>query len=109
MLELNRISGHFFVIANMLKSLAANVPLSFAIEIREEIYELFEKISGARIHNNHITFGGVARDINYDVLENILNLYINKILQAIDNIEDFATDNPVFKQRTVDIGKLIKI
>ncbi len=108
MLELNRISGHFFVIANMLKSLAADVPLSFAIEIREEIYELFEKISGARIHNNYITFGGVAKDINSDVLESILNLYINKILQAIDNIEDFTTNNPVFKQRTVDIGKIDK-
>lgn len=107
-LELTRIANHLLMLGSMAMDLGAITPIFFAFEAREKIFEMMEKISGARMHNNFLRFGGVKEDVKSELLEEILNWNDNEISQVLDDIEELLTENPIFKQRTVGIGVIDK-
>ena len=103
MLELNRIASHLLWIGAFLMDLGAVSPFFYAFRERELILQYFEKITGQRMMNNYFVFGGVRRDIfDLNDIENFLKILPEK-LQDYENI---ITENPIFKQRTVNKGIL---
>ena len=103
LLELNRISSHLLWIGAFLMDLGAVSPFFYAFRERETILKYFEKLTGQRMMNNYFVFGGVRHDIfDIDDVESILNTLDKKII----DYENIITDNPIFKQRTVNKGIL---
>lgn len=103
MLELNRIASHLLWIGAFLMDLGAVSPFFYAFRERELILEYFEKITGQRMMNNYFVFGGVRRDVfNLEDVENILNILPEKV----DDYEKIITENPIFKDRTINKGIL---
>lgn len=56
--------------------------------------ELYERVSGARMHANYIRPGGVAQDIPSGTLESIFH-FISQFGSRIDEIEDMLSDNRI--------------
>ena len=103
LLELNRIASHLLWIGAFLMDLGAVSPFFYAFREREMILEYFEKISGQRMMNNYFVFGGVRRDIfDLDDVEKFLDILNKKLI----DYENIITENPIFRQRTVDKGVL---
>ena len=103
MLELNRIASHLLWIGAFLMDLGATSPFFYAFRERELILKYFEKITGQRMMNNYFVFGGVRRDIfDLEDVDNILTVLDKKIL----DYEKIITENPIFKQRTLNKGIL---
>lgn len=103
LLELNRIASHLLWIGAFLMDLGAVSPFFYAFRERELILEYFEKVTGQRMMNNYFVFGGIRRDIfDLDNVEKIIKTLEKKIV----DYENIITENPIFRQRTVDKGML---
>jgi NADH-quinone oxidoreductase subunit D len=128
--ELTRILNHLLWLgAHGLDCGAMNI-LIYCFREREDIFDMYEAVSGARMHAAYFRPGGVYRDLpdsmpQYQVskiknAKTIAQLNENRSGSLLDFIEDFCrrfpknvddyetllTDNRIWKQRTVGIGAL---
>ena len=103
MLELNRIASHLLWIGSFLMDLGAVSPFFYAFREREMILQYFEKITGQRMMNNYFVFGGVRHDI-FDLSD--VEDFIKILPSKLNDYENIITENPIFKQRTLNKGIL---
>ena len=103
--ELSRILNHILNLTTFAIDVGAMTPLLWGFEDRERIIEFYERVSGSRMHAAYFRPGGVTRDLPPGLLEDIRD-FVNYYPKAIDDLETLLTENRIFKQRTVDIGKL---
>ena len=102
--ELSRITNHLLNITTTALDVGAMTPFFWGFEERERIMEFYERASGARMHAAYFRPGGVAMDLPQDLLNDI-GTWNKKFHKVIDEIDGLLTENRIFKQRTVDIGK----
>jgi len=74
---------------------------------REDIFDFYEEVSGARMHAAYFRPGGVARDLPEGLLEKIKG-FSDSFDGYVDEYETLLTENRIWKQRTVDIGVVDK-
>lgn len=104
-LELTRILNHLLSVTTHAIDVGALTPLLWAFEEREKIMEFYERVSGARMHANYIRPGGVASDIPMGLLADI-HTFCKQANSRIDELEELLTNNRIWKQRLVNIGKI---
>jgi len=104
-MEFNRISSHLMWLASFLLDLGATSPLFYAFREREEIIKLFENLTGARMMYNYYCFGGVKRDLPEGWIKQAQDL-CKKMPKLFDEYEAIITNNPIFLERTKNIGIL---
>jgi len=56
--------------------------------------ELYERVSGARMHANYVRPGGVSQDLPLGTLDSI-NEFVKQFSSRIDEIEDMLSDNRI--------------
>jgi NADH dehydrogenase (ubiquinone) Fe-S protein 2 len=56
--------------------------------------ELYERVSGARMHANYIRPGGVSQDLPLGTLESISE-FSKQFSSRIDEIEDMLSENRI--------------
>jgi NADH dehydrogenase (ubiquinone) Fe-S protein 2 len=56
--------------------------------------ELYERVSGARMHANYIRPGGVSQDLPLGTLNSIY-VFVQQFASRIDEIEDMLSDNRI--------------
>ncbi len=103
--EISRILNHILNITTFAIDLGATTPLLWGFEQREILMEFYERVSGARLHAAYFRPGGVHQDLPPKLAEDIYN-WCDPYLKVVDDIEGLLTENRIFKQRTVDIGKM---
>jgi len=103
--EIGRILNHLLNITTMALDVGAITPLLWGFEEREKLMEFYERVSGARLHAAYFRPGGVHQDLPAGLAEDIA-AWNAKFPQVIDDLEHLLTENRIFKQRTVDIGKV---
>lgn len=103
--ELTRILNHLLAITTHALDVGALTPFLWAFEEREKIMEFYERASGARMHAAYIRPGGVAFDIPIGLLNDVFN-FCNSFIYRIDEIEEMLSNNRIWKQRLVDIGRV---
>lgn len=101
--ELTRIFNHSLCLACGILDLGGITPFFWMFEEREKIMEIFERVSGARMHTCYFRPGGVARDMPIGLLDDI-HLFSMQFSERIDVLEDLITTNRIFVQRTQNIG-----
>lgn len=101
--EITRILNHLLNITTQALDVGAMTPLLWMFEEREKLMEFYERASGARLHAAYIRPGGVASDIDDDLLKDVY-LFMKEFPKKIQNMENMLTENRIFKQRMVDIG-----
>ena len=56
--------------------------------------ELYERVSGARMHANYIRPGGVSQDLPTGTLESVYQ-FVQQFASRIDEIEDMLSENRI--------------
>jgi len=103
--EITRILNHILNITTFALDVGAMTPLLWGFEEREKLMEFYERVSGARLHAAYFRPGGVTGDMPVGLGDDIL-AWADKFPKIIDDFETLLTDNRIFRQRTVDIGKV---
>jgi NADH-quinone oxidoreductase subunit D len=107
MAELTRIKNHMLNLGSHVMDVGAMTPNLWMFEVREDLMQLYEKVSGARMHANYFRVGGVHQDIPPSVLNDIGDFLDNR-LGIFEDAISLVADNRIFKQRNVDIAIVSK-
>jgi NADH-quinone oxidoreductase subunit D len=126
--EITRILNHLLWLGAHALDVGAMSVFLYAFREREDLFDVYEAVSGARMHAAYYRPGGVYRDLpdqmprhqesKFRSKAEIAKLNSNREGSVLDFIEDFAnrfpayvdeyetllTDNRIWKQRTVGIG-----
>lgn len=103
--ELTRINSHLVWTGTAALDLGANSVFLYAFREREQLLDLFEELSGARMMTSFIRPGGLAADLPDPWLEKVAG-FLDMLPSRVDDYEALLTDNPLFKERTVGVGRL---
>src|SRR3954463_4382377 len=107
MAELTPIKNHKLKFRSHIRDVGAMTPNLWLFEVREDLMQLYEHVSGARMHANYFRPGGVRADIPPAVL-NKIGEFLDNRLQIFEDAIALVADNRIFKQRNVDIGIVSK-
>ncbi len=126
--EITRILNHLLWIGSHALDVGAMTVFLYAFREREDLFDMYEAVSGARMHAAYYRPGGVYRDLPERMPQyesngsrgaaEIARLNANRQGSLLDFIEDFTnrfpayvddyetllTENRIWKQRTVGIG-----
>ena len=101
--ELTRIMNHLLNVTTFALDCGAMTPLLWMFEERETLMNIYEAVSGARMHANYYRFGGVHQDMPSGLDERIA-AWMDQFVPKLDDMDELLTENRIFKQRAVDIG-----
>lgn len=126
--EVTRILNHLLWLGATALDIGAMTVFLYAFREREDLFDCYEAVSGARMHATYYRPGGVARDLPDTMpqykpsrwhterevaamnenregsLLDFLEAFTARFPGYIDEYETLLTDNRIWKQRTVDIG-----
>jgi NADH-quinone oxidoreductase subunit D len=126
--EITRILNHLMWIGSHALDIGAMTVFLYAFREREDLMDMYEAVSGARMHAAYYRPGGVYRDLpermpqyestNQRSAAEIARLNANRQGSLLDFVQDFTdrfpgcvddyetllTENRIWKQRTVGIG-----
>ncbi|MDP6445090.1 MAG: NADH dehydrogenase (quinone) subunit D [Pirellulaceae bacterium] len=105
--ELARISDHLVCVGAMGLDTGAFTFFLYAFHQREQIYNIFETLCGARFTNSYTRVGGVAHDITPQVIEQIRD-FIRGFPETLQDMERLLNRNRIFVDRTKDVGVLTR-
>ena len=103
--ELTRILNHLMAVTTHALDVGALTPFLWGFEEREKVMEFYERVSGARMHAAYIRPGGVSQDIPLGLLKDIYFFSI-RFYERLFEIESLLTNNRIWKQRLIDVGKV---
>jgi NADH-quinone oxidoreductase subunit D len=103
--EITRILNHLLNIPAYAMDVGAMTPFLWCFEQRELLMEFYERVSGARLHAAYYRPGGVHQDLPAGILDDIA-AWAEKFPAVMNDIDALLTENRIFKQRLVDIGKV---
>ncbi len=126
--EVTRILNHLLNIGTHALDIGAMAMVLYTFREREDLMDVYEAVSGARMHAAYYRPGGVYRDLpdsmpKYEVskwksaadvkrlnenrqgsLLDFLENFTDRFPAILDEYETLLTDNRIWKQRTVGIG-----
>ncbi len=126
--EITRILNHLLNIGTHALDIGAMTMVLYTFREREDLMDVYEAVSGARLHAAYYRPGGVYRDLpdqmpKYEVSKfksaetckklnvaregsmlDFLEDFTNRFPKYCDEYETLLTDNRIWKQRTVGIG-----
>ncbi|KTC76870.1 NADH-quinone oxidoreductase subunit D [Legionella brunensis] len=126
--EITRILNHLLWLGATALDIGAMTVFLYCFREREDLFDCYEAVSGARMHAKYYRPGGVARDLpstmpqykpsrwhnerevekmnehRHGSLLDFLWAFTERFPKCVDEYETLLTDNRIWKQRTVDIG-----
>ncbi|MDF1756830.1 MAG: NADH-quinone oxidoreductase subunit D [Legionellaceae bacterium] len=126
--EITRLLNHLLWLGAIALDIGAMTVFLYCFREREDLFDCYEAVSGARMHAKYYRPGGVARDLpdsmpQYEAskwhndrevekmnenrqgsLLDFISAFTDKFPKCVDEYETLLTDNRIWKQRTVDIG-----
>jgi len=126
--ELTRLSNHLMSVGSHALDVGAMAVFLYAFREREDIMDMYEAVSGARMHAAYYRPGGVYRDLpdtmpNYQPskyrsdkelramnedrsgsLLDFIEAFTERFPKCVDEYETLLTENRIWKQRLVDVG-----
>ena len=107
MSELSRIADHILNIGMLAVDLGALTSFLYGFRLREDIYDLFEIVTGTRLTTSYTLVGGLMRDIpeNFD---KAVHKVLEETITVIDDIETLLNKNRIWQDRTKEIGVISK-
>ena len=104
--ELTRIVNHASSIGFLIQEMGASgTPLMYAFKARENILDLFEALTGARMMCNYMRFGGCRVDASAAWLDETRKV-VAGLPQFVDEFERLLTGNEILMARCQGIGIL---
>jgi NADH-quinone oxidoreductase subunit D len=104
-MELTRIASHCVWLGTHGIDLGAISVFFYCFDLRENILDLQEASGGARMHPNYIRVGGLNGDLPAGSLDK-LDALIEKFPGRMRELRGLLQANPIFQDRTIDVGVL---
>ncbi len=126
--EITRMLSHLLFLGAHGLDIGAMTMFLYCFREREDLFDVYEAVSGARVHAAYYRPGGVYRDLP-DVMPqyaatkihgakavaklndnrsgsllDFIEDFTNRFPKCVDDYETLLTDNRIWKQRTVGIG-----
>ncbi|MCS6904591.1 MAG: NADH dehydrogenase (quinone) subunit D [Bacteroidia bacterium] len=105
--ELARISAHLLWIGTMVMDAGAISMFMYAFRERENLYTIFDKLTGVRFTVSHCRIGGVQFDITDEVISMIRN-FIKNFRKELAGWKKFLNRNAIWLNRNIGIGVVTK-
>jgi NADH-quinone oxidoreductase subunit D len=126
--EITRVMNHLLWLGCHALDVGAMTVFLYCFREREDLFDMYESVSGARMHAAYYRPGGVYRDLpdrmpqyqaskihNANAIKKMnenrqgsfldfLEDFTNRFPTYVDEYETLLTDNRIWKQRTVGIG-----
>ena len=103
--ELNRLHSHLVWLGTAALELGAISVFWYAFRERDLILDLFELVSGARMHTRYFQVGGLAEDIPPGFYSECRR-FVEWMPKAINDYEALLTGNEIWLERTQGLGLL---
>ncbi len=103
--EITRVLNHILNLTTFALDVGAMTPFLWLFEEREVLMEFYERVSGSRLHSAYFRPGGVHRDLPDGLVEDIES-FCKRFPKQIDDLEKLLETNRIFRQRSVDVGKI---
>ncbi len=101
--ELARVSAHLLGLGAFAMDTGAFTVFLHTFTEREKIYYLIEALTGARFTTSYTRVGGLSRDLPEGWLDE-LSKFLDEVEINFDETETLLTRNPIFLERTQDVG-----
>lgn len=105
--ELSRIMGHLVAVGTFALDVGAVTAFMWTFREREFIQNIFDRIAGARFTTSYTRFGGVASDIDDEIIS-MIREFLDRFEQSHDEFERLLNTNRIFVERLDGIGVLPK-
>lgn len=105
--ELARISSHLLGVGCYAMDIGAMTVFLYTFTHRETIYNLCEQLTGARFTTSYTRIGGMTRDMPPGFEGGVRKL-IAELLPCLDEVDRLLTRNPIWLDRTKDVGVIKK-
>ena len=105
--ELNRLSSHLVWFGTGSLDLGAMSAMFYGFREREVIQDFYEMVTGLRMNNGYIIPGGVWEDLP-EGWERVVSSILTLMPKRIDEYEELLSANPIFLERTRDVGVISK-
>jgi len=105
MAELTRLKSHLVWLATHALDIGAMTVFIYCFREREEIIDIYEKVSGARMTSSYMRVGGVAADLP-DGMEKQIRDFVNEMPRHIDTYEGLLTGNKIWQKRIMGVGRI---
>jgi NADH-quinone oxidoreductase subunit D len=126
--EITRILNHLMWIGSHGNDIGSSTILIYTFREREDLFDMYEAVSGARMHAAYFRPGGVYRDLpdtmpqfksskvrsgkatdelNYNRKGSLLDFidsFTQRFPKCMEEYHTLLTENRIWKQRTVNIG-----
>jgi NADH-quinone oxidoreductase subunit D len=126
--EITRILNHTFFLGAQALDLGAMTVFLYCFREREDLFDCYEAVSGARMHPCYFRPGGVYRDLPEEMpkyqpskwhneeevrklneirqgsLLDFIEAFTDRFPACVDDYETLLTENRIWKQRTIGIG-----
>ena len=130
--EITRILNHLMWLGTHALDVGAMTVFLYCFREREDLMDCYEAVSGARMHATYYRVGGVYRDLPEQMpqyasqwtsekenvrrnenrqgsLLDFIEDFTNRFPGYVDEYETLLTDNRIWKQRTVGIGRVSQV
>lgn len=101
--EITRLLNHTVNVGCGALDVGAMTPFFWLFEEREKMYEIYERVCGARVHAAYVRPGGVQYDLPLGLLDDIYD-FAQNYSARLDEVEEMLTENRIWRKRLVDIG-----
>lgn len=105
MMELARISDHLICNSILGVDTGAFSGFLYVMQKREDIYEIYEEVCGARLTTNMGRIGGMERDLSNAAIQKIRN-FIKTFPPVLQEFEKLMSRNRIFMDRTINVGPI---
>ncbi|MCU0331663.1 MAG: NADH dehydrogenase (quinone) subunit D [Candidatus Kapabacteria bacterium] len=103
--ELARVSSHLIALGATAMDVGAMTLFLWTFTEREKLYDLFERMCGARFTTSFARIGGVANDIADDVLRDTRS-WLNNMPVEMDVFNKLVARNRIFIERMAGVGHI---
>ena len=107
MSEISRLSDHFTCLGAGAMELGAFTVMLYLMQAREELYELIEQVTGARLTISYTRVGGMRSDVPDDFKEQVTKR-LKKISVHLRDADKLLSRNRIFQDRMSGIGIISK-
>ena len=105
--ELSRIADHLVWLGMQAVDIGAYAPFLWGFARRENLYEVFEEVCGARLTTSVTRVGGMMRDLPDD-FEALIRAFLDRFDETYHEIDQLLTRNRIWIDRTAGVGELSK-
>ena len=101
--ELARISSHLLAVGTYAVDMGAATVFFYTFQMREELYNLFEELTGTRLTTSYTRIGGVSRDLPAGWTDKVLEFLV-KCEKTVGDVKGLLDRNRIWLDRNEGIG-----